>query len=147
MNIIDLATKTMQATINAAVSGIRSVVDAIKTTTDATKTTVDTIDSRIGSQTSSASSSTSANAHAKLNYLTSRMPTGVVKSVQRGTFAPSHVTTPVEVTISSVNINKAFVYANNKGDRNVTGRLTSSTKITFDIGSLGEHDWQVIEFY
>lgn len=172
MIIIDLATKAMQTAIKSVVDSIKSVVDSIKTTTDGTKTKVDTIDTRtntmntnvntvntnlntvntnLGSPMTSANNATSANAHAKLNYLLANMPTGIVKSVQRGLFTDSG--TYADITINTVNPNKCLVTVEGGGGTyNAAMALYALTanQIRFrrTVSSAGmEYSYQIVEFY
>lgn len=153
MNIIDLATKTMQ-------TAIKTVVDNIKVTTDTTKTKVDTVDARTASM-KTIVDAINANVGTLINGK-------VVKSVQRGSkiLYSSMGTVGANitdfVTISPVDTNKSLVSANfNLPQGGITGGLynlscnmTNSNTLqlkTFHYSNNGglplEVQWQVIEFY
>jgi hypothetical protein len=85
------------------------------------------------------------------------LPQGIVKSVQRGTFNPSNGATSANVTISSVDLDKAFLVFSFRSDTGLsdfefvwTGKLTSATNINFQryTGVSVAHtiEWQVIEY-
>jgi len=153
MNIIDLATKSMQ-------TAIKAVVDGIKTTTDTTKTSVDNIQSNTNTMNSNINT-LNANVGTLLNGR-------VVKSVQRGTrIMTSHnLSAPVEewVTISPVAMNKSLVFATfdfpRGGASDQFYELSSSIEATNALkfrmymwnppsGTTytAQISWQVIEFY
>ncbi|MCS1392965.1 hypothetical protein NXZ77_15415 [Lysinibacillus boronitolerans] len=151
MNIIDLATKTMQ-------TAIKAVVDGIKTTTDTTKTSVDNIQSNTNTMNSNINT-LNANVGALLNGR-------VVKSVQRGTrIMTSHSgSTPVEalVTISPVAMNKSLVFASfdfpgggASGQFFELSSLIEATNVLkfrmymYSSGTTytAQISWQVVEFY
>lgn len=139
MNIIDLATKTMQ-------TAIRSTVDAIKTVVDGTKTKVDTIDARTNTM------------NTNINTINTNVGTlingRVVKSVQRGVRAGSGST-----TISTVNPSKCMVLINGFSGEDGFGKYAlpyvlelTSTKLTIAVSGKGtsaefSNSWEVIEFY
>lgn len=106
-----------------------------------------TATANLGTPSSTASNATSAAAHAKLNYLLANMPTGILKSVQRGFGQISNYNWNAEnFTISTINSNKAFalVHANgNDAVRNVV--LTSNTMSL--TAPYGPFSYQIIEFY
>lgn len=153
MNIIDLATKSMQ-------TAIKAVVDGIKTTTDTTKTSVDNIQSNTNTMNSNINT-LNANVGALLNGR-------VVKSVQRGTriMSSHNISAPVEewVTISPVAMNKSLVIATfdfpTGGASDQFFELSSSIEATNALkfrmymwnppsGTVytAQISWQVIEFY
>lgn len=129
MNIIDLATKTMQ-------TAIKGVVDSIKTVTDATKVKVDSIE-------------------ANVNTLVNGR---VVKSVQKGSvYIASTALTTHTATFSAINENKAIVIVNGSKtsagtETTITLKSLSSTSLTVEAGNHGgtgniSCSWQIIEYY
>lgn len=129
------------------------------------------IESWVGSPTSGQSNSTSANAHAKLNWLTSYVSSiygknAGIKSVQRGRY-DGYVGygSNADIVISSVYPSKSFLIVDGSGygyysngehstfDTAATAVLDSGgTRIKFpSISSLNSVamicNWQVIEFY
>lgn len=93
MEVLKVATKTLQLAIQTAVAGVKTVVDAIKTVVDATKTKVDIINSR--------TTTISTN-------IDTLVAGRVVKSVQRGVFTPTE-TTSFNITVSTVNPDKCSI--------------------------------------
>lgn len=130
----------------------------------ATTTHRDRIDTTISSRASQATVNT---INSNVNSIKSFTDRGMVKSVQRGVFTSEitlnnndgkeHDTPYKEISISPVNVAKAFVLINGSVVTNSNGyiepniRLMDSTTLriysmkTTDFGVLG--NWQVIEFY
>lgn len=138
MNIIDLATKTLQ-------TAIKSVVDAIKTVVDSTKTKVESIDTR--------TTTISTNVNTANTNLNTLLAGRVVKSVQRGLITTTTNTTGYTVNLATIKPEKSSVslqgYANpsnsslptvdslTSNQLVINGSLVTSTKIY----------WEVVEFY
>ena len=85
------------------------------------------------------------------------LPQGIINSVQRGSFNPPESSVSANVTISSVDLGKAFLVFSFRSDTTGsnlefiwTGNLTSATNINFQrykITSLHHTiEWQVIEY-
>jgi len=145
LEVLKMATKTLQLAIQSAVDGVRTVVDAIKSTTDSTATKVNAIDVKVGS------------------LLDGR----VVKSVQRGTSlmtsnnGGSNALMSVSAVISPVNMSKSkvestfhFPLGPYSFEYHLSNTLVSSTSIKFQMYMLAPASayqahisWQIIEFY
>ncbi|MEK5330247.1 hypothetical protein [Lysinibacillus sp. FSL W8-0992] len=133
MEVLRLATKTLQLAIQTAIDGVRSVVDGIKTTTDSTKVAVD---------------ATKANVD---TLLAGR----VVKSVQRGSFSASTTTHTVQIGVIAPNKVHIELYGvTNSGG--FAPRVTNVTTTSFvvDAGNSVSTfnnavpvSWEVVEFY
>ena len=85
------------------------------------------------------------------------LPQGIIKSVQRGSFNPPQASTSANVTISSVDLGKAFLVFSFRSDTTGsnlefiwTGNLTSATNINFQryttLTINHTIEWQVIEY-
>lgn len=142
MNIIDLATKTMQVTILAAVNGIKTVVDTINNRTATIENKIGDIGTNIGTL----------------------MQGRTVKSVQRGISNFVGNTTAdvtVVINISAINPSKTFILIDDvmvvagSPSRNAGVILdgVTSNSVTFrrefDQGSGSRHmfSYQVVEYY
>lgn len=133
MEVLKIATKTLQLAIQAAVAAVKSVVDAIKITTDAIKIKVDTTANKVDAM------------EVKVGSL---LDGRVVKSVQRGT-ASTQSDAAINVVIASVNPSKSFLEltGNTSGSAAIKGKLISNTMISIYGGAYITAEWQVIEFY
>lgn len=144
MNIIDLATKAMQTTINTAVSGVRTVVDSIsnavagvrtvvdniKSTTDTTKTTVDAIDSRtnITNFSVDAIKSVVDGTKTKVDTLDTRTNTmnGNVNTINTNVGSPTSAAS--SSTSSNAHAKLNYLLANRSVIKRIqSGRITSTT--------------------
>lgn len=133
MEILKIATQTLQLAIQTAVAGVKSVVDAIKTTTDATKIKVDTTANKVDA------------IDVKVGSL---FDGRVVKSIQRGAVSTESENN-VNIKIASINIGKSVLLANGttNGSSYVKSRIVDSTTINLYGGAYMSAEWQVIEFY
>ena len=145
MNIIDLATKTMQ-------TAIKGVVDAIKTVVDLTKVKVDTIDTNVEAVKTTVDS-TKTSIDTLLNGRT-------VKNVQRGEISLTSAQTLVNVPISKINPDKSIVISSATSQvqstggisgvkciLNAEGTVIKINAIGISSGSTVLAAWEVIEFY
>ena len=142
MEVLKVATKTLQLAIQTVVNATKAVVDATKikvddidTRTTIIKTNVDTINTNVGEL----------------------MNGRVVKSVQRGLFQMSSGTQGV--TISAVNLSKCQITFNGFFTATGTSYVPSyqvylgavtSTQLSFICMYLPNNtyiNWQVVEFY
>ena len=172
MNIIDLATKTMQTAIKTVVDAIKVVVDAIKTTTDATKTKVDTIDTRTNTINTNVSAintnvaavkttvdSTKSVVDATKANIDTLLAGRVIKSIQKGVVNTGATSlAQYIVPIAQINANKAFVLLDGTKPTAYSGayplllkELNSSQIVIkpaqMDVNYGYDFSWQVIEFY
>lgn len=148
MNIVDLATKTLQLAIETAVTRVKTVVDGIKTVADATKTKVDTIDTR--------TTTMDTNINTANTSLSTLLAGRVIKNVQRGTYQLDASATSGDAAISAVDLSKSIVIINqknavgaNNGDQAMCEFATSTT-LRFsksDVDQVAIIYWQVIEYY
>lgn len=169
---INLPTKSTQDEIKTNVDNVNTNVTSVKADVATVKSNVNTINTNLGTPATSASSTTSANAHAKLNWLTTnisllssagRIPS--IKRVQRGKkFVSRRPESDIDISIQYCDPTKSFLicdgyvmkfYASSvdEYEASVYATLTSSY-ITFpDIYLNGQNDitmgfsWQVIELY
>lgn len=143
MEVLKVATKTLQLAIQTAVNGVKTVVDAIKLVVDATKTKVDTTATKVDTID---------------NKVGTLLDGRVVKSVQRGITTGTGAAANKTVPISAVNIDKCYIDIVGAANNNVNAEivLISLTSTTLTIGSSvngntwqtdARASWQVIEFY
>lgn len=119
-----------------------------------------TATANLGTPTTAASNAVSAPAHAKLNWMLANMPTGIIKSVQRGQTFMGVGTTKITIPISSINANKSLLFFSVKSNASsssssymtvaVGGQIDNNVNVSFEKNSLSEGAtiyWQVVEFY
>ncbi|MEK5331570.1 hypothetical protein [Lysinibacillus sp. FSL W8-0992] len=138
MEVLKIATKTLQLAIQSAVEGVKNVVDAIKTKVDTIDTRTTTMNTNINN----------------INTNVGSLVNGrVVKSVQRGRFhsAPISQQQVYAVALSTINASKSMYDINISDNIFVEIGLTNNSLTIKNVSSTSTitviANWQVIEFY
>lgn len=151
MNVLDIATKTIQNTIIAAINGVRGVVDGTKVKVDAIDTRTTTMNTNVNTI-----NTRTATMDANINtFLAGR----VVKSVQRGMVNGTDSAADRTIVISAVVTNKCSVTINgvlqNSSSLPIILKTFNSNSLIIGLSASNASvwsstvttTWEVVEFY
>lgn len=157
MNIIDLATKTMQTAIKGVIDAIKVKVDTIDTRTTTTNTSVNTVNTNLAS-----AKAVIDNTKTQVDAIDIKVGTllngRIVKSIQTGLFTLN--ASSLSATITPIDKSKSFLTLTyNVTDLSTSpfpnvprGKIASNSELQFFRATSGNSyptliEWQVIEFY